>query len=486
MQNLVSNPIVSIILNIDSYKASQFRQYPKGTTKVYSHIIARKSKKFENVVVFGQQAYCKWLASVRVTMDMIDEAEQLILAHGEPFNREGWEYIATECAGKLPLEIRCVPDGTVMPLGNASATVVNTDDKCAWLTSYIETGALRASWFASTVASEAYEIMSIIRDAMQQTTGSTEGCEFKLHNFGDRGCSSSETAAIAGAAHLTSFMGTDSVLGLVWAMKNYNITDVPGFSIWASEHSTMCANANAVERDDYASAEKMVSELEAAVAAAPDGIPVLVAGVGDTYDMMRFARDYIGGDELRTRIVNSGGTFVVRPDSGDPTVMPLDVIEVLMEKFGYTVNEQGFRTLPDCIRVIQGDGINKQSIKKIIANMIDRKISMENLAFGMGGALTQGPQRDDMSWAMKACAMEIDGEWRPIFKDPITDSGKRSMGGRLSTFLTADGEYYLGDRDQDQSNATDVMVTGFLNGDAMNESTFDEVRVRVAAAQVAA
>jgi nicotinamide phosphoribosyltransferase len=58
----------------------------------------------------------------------------------------------------------------------------------------------------------------------------------------------------------------------------------------------------------------------------------------------------------------------------------------------------------------------------------------------MGGALLQAPNRDTMGFAIKASAAKINGEWTEVFKDPITDTGKRSKKGRLA-LIVKDGEY---------------------------------------------
>lgn len=226
----------SIITNTDSYKFSQYNQYPEGTTNVYSYIESRGGT-WKQTVFFGLQIFLKEYLSNPITQADIDFAEVLATAHGEPFYREGWEYILRQHEGKLPLRIKAVPEGSIVPVKNVLATVENTDPNCAWLTSYVETALLRAVWYPTTVATNSYESKRIIFDYLKQT-GDESLIDFKLHDFGARGVSSFESAGIGGLAHLVNFKGTDTVTSLLYGKEYYGI-DVAGFSIPAMEHSTV-------------------------------------------------------------------------------------------------------------------------------------------------------------------------------------------------------------------------------------------------------
>jgi nicotinamide phosphoribosyltransferase len=142
----------NLILNVDSYKASHWLQYPPNTQFVYSYIESRGGK-YSVTILFGLQMFLKEYLSKPITMEMIDEAETFLNAHGEPFNRKGWEHIVNKHHGILPLEIKAVPEGMIVPTHNVLVTVENTDPECFWLTSYIETALLRAVWYGTTVAS---------------------------------------------------------------------------------------------------------------------------------------------------------------------------------------------------------------------------------------------------------------------------------------------------------------------------------------------
>ena len=117
-------------------KVSHYRQYPPGTEYVYSYFESRGGK-FDEVCFFGLQYFIKrYLVGQVVTRQTIDEAKEIMDNHMGPdhFNLEGWEHILKEHGGKLPVSIKAVPEGTVVPVKNVLFTMVNTDPKCYWLT----------------------------------------------------------------------------------------------------------------------------------------------------------------------------------------------------------------------------------------------------------------------------------------------------------------------------------------------------------------
>lgn len=411
--------LLTAITKTDSYKLSQWEQYPEGTTHISSYVESRGGE--EESVFFGLQAFIKDYMLEPITMSDVDMAEQLVTAHGYSFNRKGWEIIVNEYGGYLPLEIESVPEGTVMSTRNVQVQVVNTDPRLFWLTSYIETALLRAIWYPSTVATKSRKMKKLISASLAKTSDIpvADQIMFKLHDFGARGASSSETAVLGGMAHLTNFLGSDTFEAVVAMNAYYGGGLVAGYSIPASEHSTITSWGRENEAKAF---ENMIDKF-----AKPGSI---YACVSDSYDLWKACSEL--WPSLKDKIIATGGKLVVRPDSGDPTIVPIQVIQILMEKFGYTVNSKGFKVLPSYIGVIQGDGINEESLPKIIENMEAASLSLENLAFGMGGGLLQAWNRDSLRYAMKASAIRInEGPWTGFSKDPITDHGKKSKEGRL-------------------------------------------------------
>lgn len=450
----------NIILNSDSYKYSQYNQYPEGTEYVYSYIESRGGK-YDETVFLGLQAFIKEYLEEPVTLEMINEAEAIITAHGEPFYREGWKYIVDAYNGYLPVEIKAVPEGSVVPVGNALVTIVNTDPKCWWLTSFLETALLRAVWYPTTVATNSREIKKVILDALNRT-GTPADIAFKLHDFGARGVSSLESAGLGGMAHLVNFMGTDTVESLLFARRYYG-ADMAGFSVPAMEHSTVTSWGREGEVDSYRNMVKKNGNAGG-----------IVSAVSDSYDIFNACR--LWGTELKQDVLDSGATLVVRPDSGHPASVVLECAIILAAHFGTTKNEKGYDVLNN-VRILQGDGINIDSIREILDYLESAGFSADNVVFGQGGALLQIVNRDDQKFAMKCSAVRVNGEWRDVFKDPITDSGKRSKKGRVTLIRGFNGEIRT-DRIEhfDEHFENECLETVFNNGVLVKEYSFEEVR----------
>ena len=151
----------NMLFNTDSYKVSMHAQYPEGTSGVYSYIEARGGI-FDETVFFGLQAFLKEYMCRPITQQDIDIAEVFYALHGEPFNKAGWEYILREHGGRLPLVIRSVPEGTVVPVKHVLLTIEATDKNVPWLTTWAETSILRGVWYGTTVATLAYNIRKTI------------------------------------------------------------------------------------------------------------------------------------------------------------------------------------------------------------------------------------------------------------------------------------------------------------------------------------
>lgn len=401
----------NLILNTDSYKLSMFNQYPEGTEVVHSHIMARKGGVYDKVFWFGFNAILDQIRTGICAGD-IEEARAILAPHGEPFYEEGWQYIIDKYNGKLPVIIRAKPEMQWYDCGEVLASVENTDPKCFWLTTYLETQLLRV-WYPSTVATISQRIRNYLEGVLERT-GTVEELPFKLHDFGSRGVSSTESSVLGGMAHMTAFFGTDNVPALWGAKKWY--PELEGYSIPAMEHSTVTSWGDKGEADAF---KNMLEKY-------PTG---LVACVSDSYDLYN-AVDNIWGNELKDVVETRDGLVVIRPDSGDPVQNVLYCLESLDRSYGSTVNDKGFKVL-NKVRVIQGDGIDETMVKGICEAVISRGYSIDNVAFGMGGALLQHCDRDWLRWAMKCSAIRVNGEWRDVQKKPKTDPSKASKAGRF-------------------------------------------------------
>jgi nicotinamide phosphoribosyltransferase len=449
----------NLILNTDSYKASHWLQYPPKTDTVFSYVESRGGK-YDRTVFFGLQMFLKqYLTGPVFDMNDILEAEMFLNAHGEPFNKQGWVDLLYKHHGYLPVRIRAVPEGSVVPVRNVLMTIENTDPEFFWLTSYLETALLRAIWYPTTVATQSWHIKQLIKGYLDET-GDPSGINFKLHDFGARGVSSNESAGIGGAAHLVNFMGTDTIMGALYAMEYYNTEEMVGYSVPAAEHSTITSWGRENEVEAYRNMLRQYAK--------PGS---LVAVVSDSYDIYN-AVENLWGDQLKQEVIDSGATVVIRPDSGDPATVVCKVAQLLDKRFGSTMNSKGFKVLNN-VRILQGDGINDVSIRSILYSLQVQGFSADNVAFGMGGALLQGVNRDTQQFAMKCSAAKVNGRWIDVFKDPVDDKGKLSKKGRLSLFKNGAGEYYTANpprTDEDQ------LTTVYENGRMLKEWTFAEVR----------
>ena len=464
LSSILSNPI----LNTDSYKASHYLQYPPGTSAMFSYIESRGGR-YDSTLFFGLQMLLKEYLSQPITTAMIDEARAFFAAHGEPFNEAGWRYIVEAYGGYLPVRIRAVPEGSVVPTHNVLVTVECDDPQVFWLTSYIETMLLRV-WYPVTVATQSWQLRQLVRRYLERNSDDISQLPFKVHDFGARGVSSAESSAIGGAAHLVSFMGSDTVLGVVAANAYYN-APMAAFSVPAAEHSTITAWGRDGEGDAYRNMLRQFGKPGA-----------IVSVVSDSYDL--FAALRMWGTELRQAVIDSGATLVIRPDSGDPQTIVMQTLRALDEAFGSMVNGQGSRVL-NHVRVIQGDGVNAESIEAILAAMEAAGYAADNIVFGMGGALLQQMNRDTQRFAMKCSAVKVDDVWRDVCKDPVTDAGKRSKQGRLTLLRNRQTGAYqtttlplAWDDRRVESDWVEALETVFDSGKLQIDVSLNDVRAR--------
>lgn len=428
--------IIPHTLRTDSYKLSHWKQYPEGTTRMVSYLESRGGE-FDECTLFGLKYILNRFLTKPLTKEDVEFATNFAILHGEPFNAQGWMHIVDTYEGRLPVKIRAIKEGTVVPVKNCLLTIECDDPDCFWVVSWLETMLVRL-WYPSTIAMGSRESKKVLIEYFHETSDRPlSDVLFKLHDFGARGVTCEEQAMIGGAAHLTAFLGSDTIEGILMANHYYKIS-MAGFSIPASEHSTVSMWGRMLEHDMF----KHYAITYLANVQNPEGIPKLAACVSDTYNVYQACEWWTTG-ELKNIIKNSGGTIVVRPDSGDPLEVLPKMFEIFATNIGdeITVNSKGFRVLPSWIRVIQGDGIDRRSMKAILRKLADLKWSVDNIAFGSGGGLLQKVNRDTQKWAFKCCYAEINGVSVDVRKDPITDPGKQSKEGRLDLIQLPNGKF---------------------------------------------
>lgn len=515
----------NFILQTDSYKMTHYLLLPDGLEEAYAYLESRGGE-MPYSVMFGLQYYIKkYLAGVRITPEKIEEARQKNIEHFgfDCFNADMWYHIWEKHGGKLPLEIKAIPEGTPVAVKNIMMSIRNTDttpDKCAPLTNITETLLLKL-WAPNTIATYARIVRTLIMKYHQLSSDAPQYLiNFMHHDFGYRGVSSEETARILGAAALScGFLGTDTMGALVFAEDYYN-EKCAGFSVIASEHSVHCSfGPREHEIDSYRNAIQKVKEKCADVNPA-SGV-IILSLVSDTYNIYNVVKKIL--PQLKDEFIgwtNNHGIplkIVVRPDSGDPAMVLFGhnyngeksystktlnmieaiakdmeisdveaaklvnkgVIQILFDEFGYTTNSKGFKVLHPQIGVLQGDGVSMKMMVRMYKIMIKLKIDIMNLVFGSGGKYLQAHDRDEQKYATKVIHVIINGKGISVQKNPITDLGKQSKKGYqklVRTGPTWKDYITLGQDDEGYEQAEDVLVTVFLNGEMLVEYDFSDVR----------
>lgn len=473
----------NLLLDVDSYKVGHWKMYPHNTKVVNSYIESRGSKagNLEHVpipygtIFYGLQ---DWIRNVlydkngrAFTKEDINEADKFYANHlgdENSFNRSGWYDLYSDYNGHLPITIEAPKEGMPIDIGNVLVQVKNTDKKYAWLTNYLETSILRAVWYPTTVATISWYAKHIINHYLELTCDNEEEklIEVRLHDFGSRGVSSYESAFIGGKAHLLSFKGTDT------SHAAFIEHEFPlGFSINASEHSTITSWS---KDNEFAAYENMINKYKGK----------MFACVCDSYNIFDAVKWWVHEDR-QSDLYTSSSTVVIRPDSGDPVKITEEIFEIMWEslkpsdskknkRMSGRINKKGFRVLPKEYKIIQGDGIDLNMMEQILQNFYEKKICASNISFGMGGGLLQKCDRDTFMFAMKCSATKIGDKWNDVYKDPITDQGKKSKKGVLA--LTYDGEKYVTLRKDSLGYSPNLLETVYENGKIMREQTFEDIR----------
>lgn len=457
------------ILATDSYKLTHWRQYPPDTEVVYSYFEARRGATYSKTLFFGLQHILKEkLVGAVVTEADVRAAGKLAYYHfgaNDIFNHMGWLHVVDEHGGKLPLSIKAVPEGTVVPVDNVLMTVENTCCKCFWLTNFVES-LLTHVWYPSTVATLSHSVKRTMKRFLDMTSDNPDAINFMLHDFGYRGASSHEGAAIGGAGHLVNFLGTDTLPAMQLLVDSYG-ADVASlaFSVPATEHSVMTARGKSGE---YRVLDQLIQNY-------PAGILSVVA---DSYDIYAFTNEVI---RRKAQIVARDGRFVLRPDSittehDTPAKLSVELVGLLGRGFGWTSNSKGYKVLHDKVRVLWGDGIDPEGIEEILTMLERAGYSAENMVFGMGGGLLQKVNRDTQRFAFKSSAQKRNGEWTDVQKNPL-DPSKKSKAGRLKlvrTTLAHSGWRTV----REDAPGVDQLVEVFRDGALLVDQTFSDIRER--------
>lgn len=501
------------LLLTDGYKTGHHQQYPKGTTLVYSNFTPRSNKYApkgcDQVVSFGQQMVMKQIHEA-FEKEFFHLPKEHVCAE---MKRELSMYLNTDYDVShfealwdlqyLPIAVKALPEGTLTPIKVPVLTIYNTHPDFYWVTNYLETILSNLLWKPMTSATIAHQYRKVLTKWQEKTDAEKSWfIDWQGHDFSMRGMDSVEAVISSGVAHLTSFMGSDSLPAIYGARKYYGAEGPVAGSVNATEHSVMCAGG---KEDEVETFRRLLETY-------PTGI---LSVVSDTWDLWKVCTEHIV--TLKEEILARDGKLVIRPDSGDPvdilcgtdpvyatstkTPEQAGVIELLWDVFGGTVNEQGYKVLDPHIGAIYGDSITIDRADEICARLEAKGFASTNVVLGIGSFTYQYNTRDTFGFAMKATYVEIkrwdvaterlnkvfnknaNPEWiegREIFKDPITDDGtKKSATGLLHVAKTMTNSYMLVDQVTWDNEENGELQTIYKDGKFHNTTTLDEIRNRL-------
>lgn len=476
------------LLLTDGYKLGHKEQYPNGTTLVYSNWTPRKSRVagVDQVVFFGLQYFVKEYLIKRFNEDFFNQPKAEVIAEYKKYVDAylGVDYDITHIEalhdlGYLPIEIKALPEGTEVPVRVPMFTLVNTQPAFFWLTNYLETLLSSIIWQPCTSATIAKQYRNILtKYALETDKENLDFVNWQGHDFSMRGMSGTESAILSGIGHALAFSGSDT-LPVAKAYETFYNVDVTKElvigSVNATEHSVMCSGS----KDDEIGTFRRLLETY------PTGI---LSVVSDTWDLWKVLTQYL--PTLKNEILERDGKLVIRPDSGDPVdiicgcdhenpVVAKGVIELLWDEFGGTINAQGYKVLSPKIGAIYGDSITIERVTQICERLQQKGFATTNVVLGIGSFTYQYNTRDTFGFAMKATYVEVNGEGREIFKDPITDDGTKKSAKGLIQLYEANGQICLKDQVSKEEERQGLLQTVFVDGKLLVDEGLGMIRQRV-------
>ena len=476
----------------DGYKTGHHQQYPKGTTLVYSNFTPRSNKYApkgcDQLVSFGQQMVIKQIHEA-FDKDFFSKPKDEVC--GE-MKRELSMYLNTDYdvshfealhdLGYLPIVVKTIEEGSLVPMRVPVLTIYNTHPDFYWITNYLETIISNLLWKPMTSATIAHTYRKALTSWQEKTDAERAWfIDWQGHDFSMRGLDSIDATISSGLGHLTSFSGSDSLPAIFGARKFYNEEGFVAGSVNATEHSVMCAGS---KEDEVGTFRNLMETY-------PTGILSIVS---DTWDLWKVCTEHIV--TLKEEILARDGKVVIRPDSGDPvdiicgtnnhvgilnnpTPAEKGVVELLWDVFGGTINEQGYKVLDSHIGAIYGDSITIDRANEICARLEAKGFASTNIVLGVGSFTYQFNTRDTFGFAMKATYVEVNGEGREIFKDPITDDGVKKSAKGLLRVAGDETCMLLEDQCTWEHEATGKLQTIYKDGEFSNQTTLTEIRERL-------
>ncbi|WP_298146376.1 nicotinate phosphoribosyltransferase [Flavobacterium sp.] len=478
------------LLLTDGYKVDHRRQYPEGTTLVYSNWTPRKSRisGIDEVVLFGLQYFIKkYIIEDFETYFFKQPKGKVVREYARRINNYlGENQVGTKHIedlhdlGYIPMVIKSLPEGVSVPVRVPMFTMYNTLPDFFWLTNYFETLVSAVVWMPCTSATIAKQYRRVLEKFAEETASNTDFVNWQGHDFSKRGMAGVEASLISACGHLLSFTGTDTIPAISLLEQYYKADsdfELVGGSVSATEHSVMCMGTI---DDELGTFRRLITEVY------PKGI---VSIVSDTWDLWKVLTKYL--PLLKNEVLSREGKVVIRPDSGDPVAIICGnvngkteaerkgVVELLWETFGGVVNEKGFKELDSHIGTIYGDSITLERAEAICNQLKEKGFASTNVVLGIGSYTYQYNTRDTFGFAMKATYGEVHGKGREIFKDPITDDGTKKSAKGLMKILFENGAYQLLDQVTWEQEKEGELKEIFRDGKLIIDQSLAEIRARL-------
>lgn len=533
---------INPVLAIDSYKLAHITMYPENIIGTYLNLTPRSIRHFKKLIP-AQFKYDNKIVAVGMQMaiqDIVDTftdeffskpLEQTLEIYTDTirpfigFDEDSETKIVAEITklhnlGYLPLEIKALPEGSLVPVQTPVMTIKFSENGFAWLQGYLETYISQNTWKTITIATVARLYRKILEFWAEKTCDNNDHITWQGHCFADRGMSGTEDATKMGIAHATQFEGSDSVHAAYAAKHIYGFKS-PLFaaSVPATEHQIMQLGINeSSERDTIL---RLIKQY-------PTGVMSVVCDTEDYWNTLTNILPSLK-EEILARIPNSLGLakFVVRPDSGDPTDVICGVrinqkfsnctleealdntfmgssyiqwednyyrvnykdteptqisenevkgsIEILWDTFGGTINSKGYKVLNPRVGLIYGDSITPERAYEICKRLEAKGFASSNVVLGIGSYTYNYHTRDTFGMAIKCTAAWDDkGNLIETQKVVKTDSGKKSAKGLLhvsSDFVTTDSV-------TPEVEATGMLQTIYKDNKKTFETDFEAIRAR--------
>ena len=488
---------INPLLLTDFYKTIHHACYVPGMTKLVSYWTPRMTRKegMNEVVMFGLQGFIKKYLMDYFNQNFFRVNKTVMLEDYRQFisNTMGEQYADTEHIeklwdlGYLPIEIKAVKEGMLIPIKVPMIQITNTHPDFAWLVNYLETFISCHIWQPMTSATIAHYYRGIANEYFAKTCDDNlDPFKASCGDFSMRGMSSLESAESSGAGHLLSFANTATIPAIKYLEKYYRADtrkEIVGRGAPSTEHSVMCSYGKENEAECY---RHLITEVY------PNGNLSIVS---DTYDYWNLITDTLAN--LKTEIMNRDGKIGIRGDSGDPvdiicglqnttTLLDSDnpaykgTVELLWDIFGGTINSKGYKVLDPHVGAVYGDSITPERCREIYRRLEAKGFAACNVSLGIGSYTYQYNTRDTFGFALKATHCVVDGKERFIFKEPKTDTGnfKKSQKGMCVVYEN-EGEITYSDHltiQEAENDKFNLLEPVFRDGKLLREQSLAEIR----------